>query len=152
MAREINGFTLLEVIIIVVIVGLLTVIAIPRLQTWREKYSVKSETRTIYSLLEKYRNYAFTRKSDIEVEVNRNQIEVKNPSTNDTLEELELKHSVLNSSNSSSFSIKVSKRGTFYPNTSIRIASNVNATPNCLTITINSLRLGSWNGRKCVPQ
>ena len=152
MVREIKGFTLSEIIIVIFIIGLLAAIAIPRFQTWKEKYSVKSETRTVYSLLEKYRNYAFTRKSDIEIEVNRNQIEVKDSSTNNTLEEIELKHPILNSSNSSSFSIKISRRGTFYPNTSIHIVSNVNTTPNCLTVTINSIRLGNWNGRNCVPQ
>ena len=59
--RNEKGFTLLEALVVVAILGLIAVIAIPNLLTWRDHHRVKSAARDIYSALQLARMKAISK-------------------------------------------------------------------------------------------
>jgi prepilin-type N-terminal cleavage/methylation domain-containing protein len=46
--RSKQGFTLIEVMIVIVIIGILSSVAIPNYSRWKEKYEINGETKKVY--------------------------------------------------------------------------------------------------------
>lgn len=55
---SIKGFTLMEVIVIVAIIGIMSSIAVPAIRTWAPNYRLKSAAREVFSNLQKARSMA----------------------------------------------------------------------------------------------
>ena len=56
--RDKRGFTLLEVIIVVGMIGIMAAIAIPTVMSWVPNYKLKAAARDVYSTLQKARSMA----------------------------------------------------------------------------------------------
>lgn len=146
MVRKITGFSLIELLILLALIGIMLLIAIPRFFSWKEKLGAASETKQIFSLLEKYRSYAFFHKTDINMEFNKKNLIIKDILNNKELNVVKLKYMFLDNHNNTNFSIKISKRGTFKKNMSLH--TSIETTPNCLVITFNNVRMGTWDEKK----
>ena len=46
--RSKQGFTLIEMLIVIAIIGILTSVAIPNFSRWKEKYEINGETKKVY--------------------------------------------------------------------------------------------------------
>ncbi len=149
MARKIAGISLIELLLTLTLIGIILLIAIPKFSTWKEKLGAASETKQVFSLIEKYRSYAFFHKTDINIKFNKQTMIVEDVTNNKVLNTTKLKYKFLDKHNNDNFTIRISKRGTFNGNMSLH--TNIKTTPNCLAITFNSIRMGTWdeNEKKC---
>jgi len=62
-----RGFTLLEVMIVIMIVGVLATIAIPAFSTWRENQAVRSATQTLMAQLKQARVLALSENRSVSI-------------------------------------------------------------------------------------
>jgi prepilin-type N-terminal cleavage/methylation domain-containing protein len=69
-----SGFTLVEVVIVVAIIGIILSIVGLNFTQWNDKYSVESYTREIHSILMRARNDAATTNSQLRVALAANQV------------------------------------------------------------------------------
>ncbi|WP_281645615.1 GspH/FimT family pseudopilin [Parendozoicomonas sp. Alg238-R29] len=62
-----SGFTLIEMIIVIAIVGIISVMAYPSMDGFIQRNSISSQTNELISLLQYARSEAVTRKADVQV-------------------------------------------------------------------------------------
>jgi len=62
------GFTLLEVMVVIMIVGVMATIAIPAFSSWRAKQAVRSATQTLLAQLKQARVLALSENRSISIE------------------------------------------------------------------------------------
>lgn len=72
--RNHSGFTLIEVVVVVVLIGVILTIVTLNFQRLREKYTVESDVKEIYSILMKARNDASKTNISQLVRLNANQL------------------------------------------------------------------------------
>lgn len=75
-SRRNTGFTLVELMIVVAIIGIILAIAIMNFTQWNDKYTVESYTKDIYSILMKARNDAANTNTQNLVTLAANQVQV----------------------------------------------------------------------------
>ncbi len=63
--RNARGFTLIEVIVVVAIIGILAGIAIPGINSWANKYRLRADARDLYSAMLKTKSEAVKRRENV---------------------------------------------------------------------------------------
>ena len=71
-----SGFTLVELMVVVVIIGIVLTIATMNIRQWNDKYTVESYTKEIHSILMKARNDAANTNTQNLVTLTANQVQV----------------------------------------------------------------------------
>ena len=84
MDRKVDGFSLIELITVIVILAIVLMVAMPMYREWIVKYRIESNTKDIYSFLQKMRHKAFVEKVKLDVELSSNSLCVKCDSSDNT--------------------------------------------------------------------
>jgi len=66
MARKIDGYTLIEILVTLSIMGVLLALAVPSYTDWQMERQLTSDTKKVLSFLQEERSIAFTTKQDIQ--------------------------------------------------------------------------------------
>lgn len=150
MDRKITkGFTLLELIIVIVIVAILLSIAIPNFVNWKRKMEIERDVNTIYSVIQRYRLKALT--SHVEYEIyfeNGGKTLVVN-GTSASSYKLSFPFTFKGSVTKLEIDEKgIVDRKTIYSNATG--LDKLNPMYDCIVISNGvSLRKGKWNGTDC---
>jgi len=76
-----KGFTLIELIVVFVLVGLILALGFARYSKWSKRNSIERDTRLIYTLISKERMIALSEGKSLKVIVNGKTLTVKDLST-----------------------------------------------------------------------
>jgi prepilin-type N-terminal cleavage/methylation domain-containing protein len=151
MDREImlnkKGFTLIEVIMVTVLIGIMVAIAVPFYSRWKIKYSIENDVKIILSFLQENRAKAFAEKTSYTVQF------PGSVGTSDTLQLLEgaVVKDTLKLKNkfkfvgSAPYKIIITKRGVFDGKNIYALNFDYNPEYSCITVSKLRVRLGVWN-------
>ncbi len=140
MVRKIRGFSLIELLVVIVIMAILLGIGIPMILNWIEKAKIREDARKIYSLIQQGREKAFTEKMNLQVEINSGKICLKqqNNGKNITCTKLNKTWQLNNS-------ITISKRG-IITGATIYYPSENDSPYDCVITSTTNVRMDKCNG------
>ncbi len=149
MDRKIKGFSLIELLVVVVIMIIILSIGIPGFLKWIVKYRIESDTTTIYSFLQDQRVKAFAEKINLNIDVLDNEICSKCDTNDSTCKSLystgNIKCEYLNYKFKANKKISISERGTFSRGT-IYYPSKNDAKYDCVKVGNINIRMEKCNG------
>ena len=151
MVRKISrkeGFSLIELLIVISIIAILSYFGINYILSVMEKSKIEKDLKRMYGLLQEARIKAFSEKKEFtfSLDLINKKACIKEGTTDIKCVDLD------DNNYSLSGSINIDKRGTFTGGT-IRYIGNVsNLAYNCIVISNIRVKLGVYNGSKCVPK
>lgn len=142
-----KGVTLIEMLVVILILAILFAFAVPQYHKWQRQYSIESDTKEIYGIVQKERTKAFTQKITVDITFNGKKVTInENGSQTDSLN---LHNRFLGGP------ITIDTRGTlsgssvYYDSSS---AVGLNPQYDCVVVNDIRVKLGEWNGSNCEPQ
>jgi len=141
MVREVRGFTLIEVFVVVGVLVLLLAIAFPPFKGWIVKTSIENDVRDIYAFLQEARARAFSEKKDFSVEASGRKLCIKEGDAEVNCIELQ---------NPFSGGVTISRRGYFSQGSfKYNGTADVDRNYDCVVVSLVRVRMGLWNGSEC---
>ena len=67
-----SGFTLVEVVVTLAILGIIAMVAVPNIKTWQESYTLRSASQEVYAMLMQAKTEAMKRNRNCRVEFGKN--------------------------------------------------------------------------------
>ena len=146
-----DGFTLIELIVVVSIMAIILMISIPFYTKWKTKMSVEGDTKKIYGVLQMFREKAFAEKKSYLIKLSGKVLYVCD--TNDC----DLNSSIykLNLNNEFDFigdndRVSIDIRGTFHGSSVYaKNYASADAQYDCVAVDDIRIRLGKFSGGKC---
>lgn len=143
-----KGFTLVELLTVIVISAILLGIGYYSYHKWKVKLEIETEIKEVYSLLETYRMVAFTHKENYSVIVNNGtQLQIEKEGSSTPSVSFKFKYPLIFNGNSN---LSITKGGIFHPRLSMYVKTKKasEAQYNCIAVTEVNLKLGKWNESK----
>lgn len=72
-----NGFTLIELMIVIAVIGILAVVTVPKYHTVKEQYQLESAAQTVISELNYARQYAMDSRKNVDVVLTEAEVQVR---------------------------------------------------------------------------
>jgi len=160
--KDRGGFTLIEILIAVAIVGILTVLAVSSFQGFNEKYRVEGETKQMFSDLMDARGRAMQRNRAFFVQINANgytTYEDTSPSPDgngvfdiaaDTLVANVTIRRTINNGGLSNF--RFNRNGIASATGTIWLTSTAQPDYDCITVQATRIKMGQYNAGTCVEK
>lgn len=144
MDREIEGFTLIEVLIVLAIMRVLLGLAVPSYTHWRAERQLTADTQKVLSFVQKRRSKAYSTKRSIQLTID---------GSNTICDDMGNCVRTQNDFNATESSISISSRGV-YENEHIRIEDQdkidkYDPQYSCVIMTSTRARLGRYDGSNC---
>lgn len=155
-----GGFSLIEILVVVAIVGLITVAAVSTFRGMNEKYRVEGETKQMFADLMDARGRAMQRNRAFFVQIGSNgynTTEDTNPapdgngikeSADRTAVSVTVRHAItVTSAGLSNF--RFNRNGIASATGTVWFASTAQPDYNCITVRETRIKMGQWNGAAC---
>jgi len=157
-ARTINGFTLIEIVVVIAIMAIALSIAIPNFSKYVTDYQISSQVDQIYSDLQLAKFYSVSHRVQTTFRINNNSYTISYLDSNNNLQTIKainnLKYPV--SLNVGNNTISFDSHGfasNAYANTiTIYINQQNSAKPDCINITYTEINTGIWSNNVCSNQ
>ena len=159
-----GGFTLVEIMIALAIVGIVVMLATSSFRGMMEKYRVEGETKQIFADLMDARGRAMQRNRSFFVQINANDYktyEDTNPApdgegsldtSNDTLVANATVTHAISTNNlvgGGNFTFRFNRNGIASATGTIRVTSTAQPDYDCITVRETRIKMGKWNGTTC---
>lgn len=151
-----NGFTLVEIIIVVAVIGIILTMVTLNFSRLNEKYTVESNIKELYSILMRTRNDASSTNRPYLVIFSANQVQA-GPDTNgdNAIDGSPRTINYPRFTLTFSSNITFDRRGLSNNNQTIRITGfSSGSTPamDCIVIAPTRINIGKWTGGNCVQR
>lgn len=154
-----GGFTLVEIMIALAIVGIVVMIAVSNFQGMMEKYRVEGETKQMFADLMDVRGRAMQRNRVFHVQITSNGYETfedTNPppdgdstwdGSDTQVAGVTVKHTITPSGGLSNF--RFNRNGIASATGSLWFSSTAQSDYDCITVRETRIKMGKWNGAAC---
>lgn len=148
-----KGITLIELLVVISIMAILISIGIYNYNTWISKNKLEKDVRTIYSLLNAYRQKSYTEKTSFIMIFDNNSsignlLYIIKEDDNSTSETINLSNTFKFKSSTQKY-IKISKQG-FFDGSSLYCDTISDAPFSCISVDNIRIKMGNWNGNDCI--
>jgi type IV fimbrial biogenesis protein FimT len=144
--RLTNGFTLLEVVLVIVILAIVLSIAIPNFSRFLKDYNMSNQINKLYSDISYAKFYSVTHHVPININISKNQIEAL---TNDTNSTLIVQDNFSYPISCFSIPIALNAFGIAQGSVSCYIDQENNANPNCVIVQYSKISTGRLINGTC---
>jgi len=150
-----GGFTLLEIMIVIAIVGIIVMIAVGNFRGLMEKYRVEDETKQMFADLMDARGRAMQRNRVFHVQITNNGYKTfedtdpapdgdTNLTGSDTqVASVNVKHTIISTGGLSDF--RFNRNGIASVTGSIRFSSTTQPGYDCITVNATRIKMGQYN-------
>jgi len=149
MVRKVNGFSILELLIVMALLLIISAVAVIPFLNKIEANRIESDIRQMYGLLQEGRIKAFGEKRRLRFELKPGQ---KKACLIDQLTNTEIKCIELNKTDYNPITILIDKRGTFSNGSIVFTGDKKGAVFSCITINSTRVKMGEWNGADCITK
>lgn len=161
---ERGGFTLVEIMITLAILGIVVVIAVSKFQGMMEKYRVEGETKQMFADLMDARGRAMQRNRAYFVQINANgynTFEDTSPApdgngslelANDTLVASATVHHTITTTPGGLSNFRFNRNGISEVTGFIRVSSTAQPDYDCITVNATRIKMGQINAGTCVER